>query len=541
MQRNKPVKKWIAMMLCLCALMQCVSVMASAATEDNLCEHHPEHTDDCGYEQMQDAPVCSFHCEICSAASAEENTEEIDSDEETGEAIIGDTCGENLTWTLDDKGELFISGTGEMYNWTNNSSVPWAEYREKIKTVVVEDGVSTIGGCAFASCTNLTGVSLPGSLVSIGHKAFMSCGNLMSVDLSEGLRTIDSGAFYDCGSLTGIDLPDSLTSIGDSAFYGCGLTGIDIPDNTASIGACAFYGCGSLTKVNLPDSLTSINDYVFTSCGFARIDLPENLDSIGMCAFSNCGNLTSINFPDGLSAICNYAFSNCTSLTEMTFTGNWPSIYGASFANVTATAYYPKGNITWASSKKRQNFGGTITWVRSDYDKFEDVVPGTYYEEPVQWAVKKGIANGVDDSHFAPGAACTRAQVVTFLWRAAGSPEPASASNPFADVSEGSYYYKAVLWAAEKGITAGTSATAFFPNAPCTRGQVVTFLWRFQGKPASGGSNVFGDVAPGAYCYDAVLWAVEKGITQGMGDGTFGTASPCSRAQIVTFLYRTLG
>ena len=172
---------------------------------------------------------------------------------------------------------------------------------------------------------------------------------------------------------------------------------------------------------------------------------------------------------------------------------------------------------------------------------FVDVVPGAYYEIPVEWAVEKGITTGVDDSHFAPGAACTRAQVVTFLWRAAGSPEPASASNPFADVSEGSYYYKAVLWAAEKGITAGTSATAFSPNAPCTRGQVVTFLWRFQGKPASGGSNVFGDVAPGTYCYDAVLWAVEKGITQGMGDGTFGTASPCSRAQIVTFLYRTLG
>ena len=172
---------------------------------------------------------------------------------------------------------------------------------------------------------------------------------------------------------------------------------------------------------------------------------------------------------------------------------------------------------------------------------FVDVIPGAYYEAPVMWAVESGITNGVDDTHFAPDAACNRAQVVTFLWRAAGSPEPASGNNPFADVTEGSFYYKAVLWAVEKGIANGTDATHFSPDAPCTRAQVVTFLWRFRGKPASVGSNAFSDVAPGDFYYEAVLWAVENGITNGMGNGTFGANSPCNRGQIVTFLYRTLG
>ena len=172
---------------------------------------------------------------------------------------------------------------------------------------------------------------------------------------------------------------------------------------------------------------------------------------------------------------------------------------------------------------------------------FVDLIPGAYYETPVKWAVENGITKGIDETHFAPDDACNRAQIVTFLWRAAGSPEPASANNPFIDVVEGSFYYKAVLWAVENGIVKGIDENHFAPDAPCTRGQVVTFLWRFRGKPASGGSNIFTDVAPGVYYYDAVLWAVEQGITKGMGDGTFGIDYPCNRGQIVTFLYRTIG
>ena len=171
---------------------------------------------------------------------------------------------------------------------------------------------------------------------------------------------------------------------------------------------------------------------------------------------------------------------------------------------------------------------------------FIDVPNGAWYLQPVFWAVSKGITNGIDATHFDPNGTCTRAQIVTFLWRANGSPKPASGSNPFTDVPAGQWYTDAVLWAVEKGITTGTSATTFSPDARCTRGQVATFLWRAQGKPASGGQNIFTDVAADAYYSNAVLWAVEKGITNGMGDGTFAPDATCVRGQIVTFLYRAM-
>lgn len=174
---------------------------------------------------------------------------------------------------------------------------------------------------------------------------------------------------------------------------------------------------------------------------------------------------------------------------------------------------------------------------------FVDVIPGaeSYYYAPVLWALDREITKGTDDTHFSPFAVCTRGQVVTFLWRAAGSPEPETAASPFSDVQEpGAYYYKAVLWAVEHGITNGTDPSHFTPDATVTRGQFVTFLWRLSGKPVHSGKNPFGDIAPGpdSFYYDAVLWACEDGITNGVGDGSFAPLAPCQRGQTVTFLHR---
>ena len=173
---------------------------------------------------------------------------------------------------------------------------------------------------------------------------------------------------------------------------------------------------------------------------------------------------------------------------------------------------------------------------------FKDVVVGQYYYDPVLWAVNHTpqITNGTSATTFSPDATCTRGQVVTFLWRAKGCPEPTNASNPFKDVISSDYYYKAVLWANEHGITNGTSATTFSPNDPCTRAHVVTFLWRTEGKPTASGTNPFKDVMSGQYYTDAVLWAVSKNITNGTSLTTFSPDSPCTRGQIVTFLYRDM-
>ena len=169
---------------------------------------------------------------------------------------------------------------------------------------------------------------------------------------------------------------------------------------------------------------------------------------------------------------------------------------------------------------------------------FVDVATGSYYEDAVDWAVENGITQGTDDTHFAPDGICTRAQAVAFLWRAAGSPKPETRTMPFADVPAGSYYYDAVLWAVENGITKGTSDTTFNPNMTCTRAQIVAFLWRSEKSPAAGTANPFADVKSTAYYADAVLWAVKENITRGTTNTTFSPDADCTRSQIVTFLWR---
>ena len=172
---------------------------------------------------------------------------------------------------------------------------------------------------------------------------------------------------------------------------------------------------------------------------------------------------------------------------------------------------------------------------------FTDVSPSSYYADAVKWAVEKGITAGTSKTTFSPDDACTRAQVVTFLRRAAGSPEPGNGAMIFTDVPAGSYYEKAVLWAVEKGITKGISETEFGPNVTCSRGQIATFLWRAENAPAGSSINPFTDVAADAYYADAVLWAVEKNVTAGTDSTTFSPDADCTRGQIVTFLYRAYG
>ena len=168
---------------------------------------------------------------------------------------------------------------------------------------------------------------------------------------------------------------------------------------------------------------------------------------------------------------------------------------------------------------------------------FSDVSTSAYYYEAVKWAQEKGITGGIGNGLFGPNQPCTRAQIVTFLWRAAGSPAPMLNKNPFTDVHTSDYYYDAVLWAVQNGITNGTSAKTFSPDATVTRAQVVTFLWRANDQPAAGNSG-FLDVSSNAYYARAVDWAFANGITTGVDYGAFGPDTACTRAQIVTFLYR---
>ena len=176
--------------------------------------------------------------------------------------------------------------------------------------------------------------------------------------------------------------------------------------------------------------------------------------------------------------------------------------------------------------------------IKAETISFVDVARSAYYYDAVQWAVEKGITEGTSTKTFSPHASCTRAQTVTFLWRAAGAPEPKNSVNPFSDLDPSAYYYKAVLWAIEHGITQGTSADTFSPNMTVTRGQTVTLLHRAAGTPSHGGNAAFLDISDNDYYFDAVAWAAQNGITSGVGNGKFSPGADCTRGQIVTLLFR---
>ncbi len=197
-------------------------------------------------------------------------------------------------------------------------------------------------------------------------------------------------------------------------------------------------------------------------------------------------------------------------------------------------------NLVFFMTDKVNSFSGVTDYVSSSSIRFTDVPQDSYYYDAVVWAVQNGITTGATDDTFLPEDSCTRAQAVTFLWRAFGSPEPETEDCPFYDVSEDSYYYSAVLWAVEQGITLGTSETTFSPDEEVTRAQAVTFLYRAAGEPVTEGVLAFEDVAVSAYYADAVLWASEQGITLGTSETAFSPDDPVTRAQIVTFLYRDL-
>jgi hypothetical protein len=170
--------------------------------------------------------------------------------------------------------------------------------------------------------------------------------------------------------------------------------------------------------------------------------------------------------------------------------------------------------------------------------QFEDVSDDDYFADAVAWAAEKKITTGVGEGLFGPNEGCTRGQVVTFLWRAAGKPVPTTTENPFEDVRENDFFYTAVLWAVENGITTGAGEGRFDPDSTCTRGQIVTFLWRTFGKETAEIENHFTDVENSAFYRDAVLWCVEGGITTGVNSEKFAPEATCTRGQVVTFLYR---
>lgn len=476
------------------------------------------------------------------------------------------SCGENTTWNYDETTKtLTVSGTGEMSDFDKYYFVPWESYRKEIEVVLVQPGLTYIGKNAFRQSVSLRSVSISDSVKKIGNSAFCSCSALTSMTIPDSVTSIDNGAFDGCENLNSVILPNSVTSIGVCAFSNCtNLISVSLPNSITDIAWGLFMGCKSLPSIAIPDSVTTIGDHAFSGCGSLKsVVIPDKVKRVGSYAFCNCADLNSVTIPDGVAVIDDDAFANCTSLTSLYIPssvidlGDWSTflncdgltLYGetGSYAERYAKAW----GIRFVSTSSPDPIDPDPDPIDPDPDpdpvdpdpvgtRFQDVDGKAYYAEAVKWAVEKGITSGTDKNHFSPNAFCTRAQAVAFLWRAAGEPEPQGTAAGFTDVKAGAYYEKAVQWAVEQGITAGTGVGKFSPEVPCTRGQIVAFLWRKEGTPEAAGA-AFGDVQPGAYYETAVKWAVEQGITAGTSATTFSPESRCTRAQIVSFLYRYQG
>ena len=238
---------------------------------------------------------------------------------QTEAPVISGTCGDNLTWSFDKStGTLEISGTGDMCTWSNN--VPWRDYGYAITTVIINNGVTSIGNYAFFDCDSLTNITIPSSITDIGNNAFSGCRSLTNITIPNGVTCIGDGAFSNCNGLTDIAIPDSVIGIDSWAFSECsGLTNITIPNGVTCIDEGTFSGCSGLTNITIPDGVTSIGDHAFQSCSnLTIVTIPDSVMSIGSYAFPYCSSLTSVTIGNGVTSIGEEAFRDCNSLTDIT-------------------------------------------------------------------------------------------------------------------------------------------------------------------------------------------------------------------------------
>ena len=464
-----------------------------------------------------------------------------------------------------------------------------------ISSAVIPKGITTIPSSLFEGCGALRTVTLHDGITAIADAAFRGCG-IRELELPVGLTMLGSSAFENA-PLEHITIPNGVAAIYMHTFSGCSeLTNVQLPEGLTEIGEYAFRGCASLTEINLPDSLLKLGTQAFVYSGLTDVTVPASLSEYDRNALGYISNITFTGRAPEFAEDCFvwqevtiYYPAGYTSWTEDVLqqyggTVTWVPYetdlpepgghvhayteHSSSFCDSWGVYYYicecgdyyegevvpPQGHewgpwkLLWEASETQSGMQEHTCRVCDltetqeippGVDTFTDVNRNDYFYIPVRWAKYRQITSGTTATTFSPNAPCTRAQVVTFLWRLSNCPEPASTQNPFSDVKKTDYYYKAVLWAVENGITSGTGGGKFSPDATCTRGQVVTFLHRFCGSAEPWGQHLFTDITESDYFYNAVLWCNVMGITQGTSKTTFSPNAPCTRGQVVTFLYRT--
>ena len=434
--------------------------------------------------------------------------------------------------------------------WDNLEAGEWL-----VDTLYVPASLETWNQCAFSGNKYTTAV-LEDGLHMVGSYGISNNAKLTDVKMASTVQFLKNNAFSSCEALESIELPEGLLYIGDQAFQGDPLKSVTLPSSLKYVGTQAFESL----KYDY-STYPAIATYV----GAPEITLGGGVTGLGWNAFYKDAKLTAI-----LGSQQNLLVERCdfTETPDVVWdgktsipAGDWSRVPAGTTVTVSGsvridgTLIIEDGAKVEVAPGGRLNIGmdaevdqSKISWIyvptvpaepQQPAFRFEDVQDeNAFYFAPVYWAVEQGITNGVTEDLFQPNGACTRGQAVTFLWRAAGSPEPKGSTMPFTDVASGSYCEKAVLWAVENGITNGTTETTFSPNAGCTRAQIVALICRSQQGTPAAGDLPFTD-AP-AWAYDAIAWSYQQGIVKGTTETTFSPNALCTRSQIVTFLYRAL-
>ena len=446
--------------------------------------------------------------------------------------------------------------------WDNLEAGEW-----QVDTLYVPAALATWNQCAFSGNKYTTAV-LENGLHMVGSYGISNNAYLTDVKMASTVQYLKNNAFSECTALESIELPEGLLYIGNQAFQGDPLKSVDLPDSVKYVGTQAFESL----KYDYSTGST-----VITYVGAPEIKLGGGVTGLGWNAFYKDAKLTAV-----LGSQQNLLVERCdfTETPDVVWdgktnipAGDWSRVPAGTVLEITGNVRIDGTLIIEDGAKVivtrdgdlEIGLGATvdtskITFIRVPSNPTQPVTPSTpstpttpeqpefrfadvqdknaYYYDSVYWAVENGITNGITATLFGPDGSCTRAQAVTFLWRAAGEPAPTSTDMPFTDVPADAFYRTAVLWAVENGVTNGTSATTFSPDATCTRAQIVTFLWRSQKLPVVNYAMNFSDVDSGAFYAEAVRWAVSENVTAGTSATTFTPNATCTRAQIVTFLYR---
>ena len=484
------------------------------------------------------------------------------------DATASGKCGDAVTWSLSG-GTITFSGSGGM-TAKEGQTYDYGQYKNSITSVVINEGVTTVGDFAFYKFPNLTSVTAASTVKTVGLSAFAYCTKLTDVALKGKGVQVNTSAFAGCTALTA--LPAGLGNLQMRAFFGCtGLKALALYEGITHVDISTFAGCSGTKSLSLPASLQQLDFSAFDGCtGIETITaasgssflsaqnnmLISNVYGGGKALVLVGRNKTgAVTVPDGVTEIESTAFCGCVGVTAVNVPKSVTAIYDSSYSDDAdelpaavgcknlKTVNYAGTKAEWASVKiydacfknAAVNYGVSGGSAPSA-PVFADVKSGAYYFDAVKWAVSKGITKGTSATTFSPDLTCSRSQIITFLWRASGSPEP-KGSGSAADVSADAYYAKAVQWAEENNIAYPGS---FKPNGPCTRFMAVEFIWKQAGMPQGSPSAGFTDVPEGPEFTQAVNWAVATGVTKGTSATTFSPDKICTRGQIATFLYRAL-